>query len=133
MKDIVGGHIQLVAATTSSVISHIKSGELKAIALMTATRDPGLPDVPTVAEAGYPQFQSTLWFGFAARAGTPQPVIGRLHRAILAAMSSPDVTAQFARLAVQPKCSATPDDFRRFIAAELARWQKIVEAIESPK
>lgn len=133
MKDIVGGHIQLTAATTSSVISHIKSGELKAIALMSATRDPGLPEVPTVVDAGYPQFQSTLWFGFAVPAGTPQPIVEKLHRATLKAVSNPDVTAQFARLAVQPKSSAAPDDFRRFIEMELARWRKVADAIESPR
>jgi tripartite-type tricarboxylate transporter receptor subunit TctC len=131
MKDLVGGHIQLTAATTSSVISHIKSGELKAIALMSAARDAGLPDVPTVAEAGYPQFQSTLWFGFAVPAETPQPIVARLHHAVVAAVSNPDVRAHFARLAVQPKSSATPNDFRAFIDAELVRWRKVADAIGS--
>jgi tripartite-type tricarboxylate transporter receptor subunit TctC len=131
MKDLVGGHIQLTAATTSSVISHIRSGELKAIALMSAARDASLPDVPTVAEAGYPQFQSALWFGFAVPAGTPQPIIARLHRAVVAAVSNPEVMAHFARLAVQPKPSAAPEDFRRFIEMELGRWRKVADAIES--
>lgn len=131
MKDLVGGHIQLTAATTSSVISHVKSGQLKAVALMSASRDPALPDVPAVGEAGYPQFQSALWFGFAVPAGTPQPVIARLHQAILAALSSPEVRAQFAKLAVQPKSSATTDDFRRFIESELARWRKVADTIGS--
>ena len=130
MKDIVGGHIQLVAATTSSVISQIKSGGLKAIALMGSARDPGLPDVPTVAEAGYPQFESTLWFGFAVPAGTPQPVVAKLHDAIQKTVSAPEVQDQLAKLAVQPKTNAAPDDFRRFIQAEMARWNKVVEAIE---
>ena len=131
MKDLVGGHIQLTAATTSSVISHIRSGALKAIALMSANRDPGLPDVPTVVEAGYPQFQSSLWFGFAVPAGTPQPVIARLHRAILAAMANPEVSAQFVKLAVLPRSSAAPGDFRTFIETELVRWRKVADAIGS--
>ena len=86
-----------------------------------------------VAEAGYPQFQSTLWFGFAVPAQTPQPIVARLHRAIVVAVSNPEVTAHFARLAVQPKSSAAPDDFRRFIDSELVRWRKVVEAIEGPR
>ena len=130
MKDIVGGHIQLVAATTSSVISQIKSGALKAIALMGSARDPGLPDVPTVAEAGYPQFESTLWFGFAVPAGTPQPVVAKLHDAIQKTVSTPEVQDQLAKLAIQPKTNVAPDDFRRFIGTEMARWNKVVEAIE---
>jgi tripartite-type tricarboxylate transporter receptor subunit TctC len=133
MKDLVGGHIHLTAATTSSVISHVRSSDLKAIALMSAGRDASLPDVPTVVEAGYPQFQSTLWFGFAVPAGTPQPIVARLHRAVVTAVSNPEVTAHFARLAVQPKPSAAPDDFRRFIDSEFMRWRKVVEAIESPR
>ena len=133
MKDIVGGHIQLVAATTSSVISHIHSGALKAIALMGSARDPGLPDVPTVAEAGYPQFESTLWFGFALPAGTPQPIIVRLHDAIQKAVSSPEVRDQLAKLAVQPKTNTAPNDFRLFIESELVRWRKVVDAIEGPR
>ena len=133
MKDIVGGHIQLVAATTSSVISQIKSGDLKAIALMSNARDPGLPDVPTVGESGYPQFESTLWFGFAVAAGTPQPVISKLHDAIVRAVSSPDVKEQLEKLAVQPKTSGAPAEFGAYIGRELSRWRKVVEAIESPR
>jgi tripartite-type tricarboxylate transporter receptor subunit TctC len=133
MKDIVGGHIQLVAATTSSVISYIRSGQLKALALMSETRDAGLPDVPTVAEAGYPQFVSNLWFGFATPAGVPEPIVKKLHGAVREAVKSDEVVAHFRKLAVLPKASETPADFRNFIEAEFGRWTKVVDAIEAKK
>jgi tripartite-type tricarboxylate transporter receptor subunit TctC len=133
MKDIVGGHIQLVAATTSSVISSIKAGQLRAIALMSAQRDPALPDVPTVGESGYPQFESSLYFGFAVPAKTPPAIIQRLHAATTRALADKDVQARLMDLAVQPRPSVAPADFEHFIDAELARWRKVVDAIEGQK
>jgi tripartite-type tricarboxylate transporter receptor subunit TctC len=130
MKDIVGGHIQLVAATTSSVMSSIKAGQLRAIALMSAERDPALQDVPTVVEAGYPQFESSLYFGFAVPAKTPPAIVDKLHKATNYALADKDVRTRFADLAVQPKPSRTPADFARFIDVELERWRKVVNAIE---
>ena len=133
LRDLVGGHIQLNAATASSVISTIKGAQLRALALMSAQRDPALPDVPTVVEAGYPQFESSLYFGFAVPASTPPAIVERLHAATNHALADKDVQARFVELAVQPKPSKTPADFERFIDDELVRWRKVVNAIEGLK
>jgi tripartite-type tricarboxylate transporter receptor subunit TctC len=132
LKDLIGGHIQLNAATASSVTSLIKGGQLRALAIMSAQRDPALPEVPTVVEAGYPQFESSLYFGFAVPAKTPPAIVEKLHAATNHALADKDVQARFAELAVQPKPS-TPADFERFIDAELVRWRKVVDAIEGQK
>lgn len=133
MNDLVGGHIQLVAATASSVVSYIQAGQLRPLALMGTQREATLPEVPTVAEAGYPQFESTLYFGYAAPAKTPQAQIARLHEATLYALADNDVRARLTQLVVLPKPSKTPADFSRFLQAELVRWRKVVEEIETKK
>jgi tripartite-type tricarboxylate transporter receptor subunit TctC len=129
VRDLIGGHIHLTAATTSSVISQIRSGAFRAIALMSDRRDPTMPDVPTVVEAGFPAYQSTLWFGIALPAATPRPVADRLHGAFAAALADEEIKKQFLNRAVLVRTS-TPAEFGEFITTELARWRKVAETIE---
>lgn len=130
MKDIVGGHIQFIAATTSSVVSYIKGGQLRAVALMSDKRDPELPDVPTVVESGYPQFQSSLIFGIMAPAKTPRPIIDKLHQAIVQTVADEQIKKQFLTSVVQPKSNASPEDFQKYLDVEMARWRKISDGVE---
>ena len=98
----VGGHAAVVFAPLSDVLPHIASGRLRAIAVSSPQRHPSLPQVPTIAESGYAGFQAVQWFGIAAPAGTPQPVIDRLAVTILRAVDSPEVRARLASLGIQP-------------------------------
>jgi tripartite-type tricarboxylate transporter receptor subunit TctC len=132
IRDLLGGHIQLTAATTSSVVSQIRSGAFRAIALMSDRRDPALPDVPTVVEAGYPAYQSTLWFGIALPAATPRPVADKLHAAFATALRDEDVKAQYLKRAVIVR-TGTSAEFQQFIDAELTRWRKVADGIDTRK
>lgn len=132
IRDLIGGHIQLNAATTSAVIGQIKSGAFRAIAMMSERRDPTLPDVPTVVEEGYPAYQSALWFGIALPATTPRPITDRLNAAFASVLADEEIKKQFFNRAVMAR-SSSPAEFQQFIASELSRWRKVSDAIEVKK
>jgi tripartite-type tricarboxylate transporter receptor subunit TctC len=133
MNDLIGGHVQLAAATTSSVVGHIRSGKLKPIVLLSGARDAELPNVPTIVEAGYPQFETSLWFGIAVPAGTPAPIVDRLNAAVLKTMANDEVRRLFKKQALEPKTSTTPAEFQAFIGAEIARWRKVADKVDVKK
>jgi tripartite-type tricarboxylate transporter receptor subunit TctC len=132
IRDLMGGHIQLNAATTSAVISQIKSGAFRAIAMMSERRDPTLPEVPTVVEEGFPAYQSALWFGIALPVATPRPIVDKVNAAFVAVLADEEIKKQFFNRAVIAR-SSSPAEFQQFIASELARWRKVAEAIEVKK
>ena len=98
----VAGHAPVVFAPVSDALPHIASGRLRPIAVSSSQRQPQLGNVPTIAESGYAGFQAVQWFGVAAPAGTPKPVVDKLATAILGALENPDVRARFAGLGIQP-------------------------------
>lgn len=98
----VAGHAPLVFAPLSDALPHIASGRLRAIAVSSPQRHPSLPQVPTIAESGYAGFQAVQWFGIAAPAGTPQPVVDKLASAVLRALDSPEVRVRLASLGIEP-------------------------------
>ena len=110
------------------LLGHIRSGKLKAFALTSRQRAASLPEVPTTAELGYPNVNSDNWYGLVAAAGTPAEVQRRIHAAAVAALKSPAVEEQFAKVGgiASP---GTSEEYRSFIAAEQAKWSKIVQAI----
>jgi tripartite-type tricarboxylate transporter receptor subunit TctC len=89
--------------------------------------------VPTIREAGYPQFETTLWFGIAVPAGTPGPAIERLRAAVLTTMANDEVRQLFKKQALDVKTSNSAAEFQNFIASEIARWRKVADAIEAKK
>ena len=132
IRDLMGGHIQLNAATTSAVISQIKSGAFRAIAMMSERRDPTLPEVPTVVEEGFPAYQSALWFGIALPVATPRPIVDKVNAAFVAVLADEEIKKQFFNRAVIAR-SSSPAEFQQFIASELARWRKVADAINVKK
>ncbi|HSD55496.1 MAG TPA: tripartite tricarboxylate transporter substrate binding protein [Burkholderiales bacterium] len=98
LAGLVGGQIQLNFDTTSSAMSFIKGGKVKVLAVMTPKRSAELPDVPTLAEAGYPGVEMSTWYGMYTTAGTPKPVIERLHAELARIVKLPDVQAKLAGL-----------------------------------
>ena len=127
--DLMGGHVDVMCVTYSSALPHVKAGQLKALAVTTKKRLPALPDVPTVVELGYPQSVSSSWQGLFALAGTPQPIIAKLHDAVVKALADPTVRAHMTTAGMLPSPSKSPDAFKAFIAAESTKWAKVVKEI----
>jgi len=127
-----GNHIQAAFEIMAPVIGQIRGGGLRALAVSPATRFPGLPDVPTVAEAGVPGYQVTSWNGIAAPARTPRAIVNVLNKAITDAVNSADIKQRFQELGVDAR-SSTPEAFREFFAAEIVKWSKVIETAKIPR
>ena len=127
MQGMLGGQIQAIFATPISSISQIKAGKVRAIATTGVTRTKLLPDVPTVAESGYPGYEATNWYAYLAPAGTPKDLLARLHRELVQALSAPDVHEQFDRQGVEAK-PGSPDELAKYMESELATWGRVVKA-----
>jgi tripartite-type tricarboxylate transporter receptor subunit TctC len=125
--DLMSGRVSVMAPSTVATLPHVRSGRLRALGVTTATRVAALPDIPTVAEAGVPGYESVAWFGLVAPAGTPKEVISRLHKEVAAILSTPDVKQRFARDGTEVVASS-PEEFAAFIRAETVKWGKVVKA-----
>ena len=127
LTDLMGGQLQIMFGDFLVVQPQIQSGKLAAIAVTSKQRSALLPDVPTIAESGYPGFEALSWQGVFAPAGTPQPVVDELNREINKALASADMQEYFkARGFVLG--GSSPAEFRTFVQAETAKWAKIVKA-----
>jgi tripartite-type tricarboxylate transporter receptor subunit TctC len=127
IADIVSGQVKLGILGMAPALPHIKSGKLNALAVTGGKRAALLPDVPTVAEAAVPGFETAQWQGVCAPAGTPEAVIVRMHAELVRIMNSPAVVERLAAVGLDNSTSPTPDDFARLIAAELQRWPAVVK------
>jgi tripartite-type tricarboxylate transporter receptor subunit TctC len=125
--DLIAGRISMIFSPASTIASHINAGTVKALATATAKRAGLFPDLPTIAEAGLPGFDSGIWGGLMAPAGTPRPIIDRLARAANTATNAPEVQTTLRNAGIDP-LSGTPDDFARFINAEVEKWSKVAKA-----
>jgi tripartite-type tricarboxylate transporter receptor subunit TctC len=128
VTDLVGGQVQVGIFDVPILLGHIRSGKLKALALTSAKRSQALPEVPTTAEMGYANVTSDNWYGLVAPAATPPDILRRIHAAAVAALRSPAVVEQFARVSGVAS-PGTPQEYAAFLAAEQAKWSKIVSAI----
>ena len=126
------GSLDLGVDFIAPLISAIKSGQLRALAVTGGKRFPGLADVPTVIEAGVSGYDVASWNALAAPAKTPRPIVDKLHDALAKALAAPDVQKRFAELGVEGRAS-TPDELKHFYAAETKRWTQVVERAKIPK
>ncbi|XXB94917.1 tripartite tricarboxylate transporter substrate binding protein [Achromobacter piechaudii] len=126
VNDLLAGNIDAAAAGTPGLLPHAQAGSIRIIAVGSAQRLSVLPDVPTVAEQGFPGFESSQWFGLLAPAGTPAPVVERLHQAAVKALQTDAVRSRLAHDASEPS-GAGPAEFAAFIDAEEKRWGKVVK------
>jgi tripartite-type tricarboxylate transporter receptor subunit TctC len=131
LQEVIAGRIQVAVDNLPSVIGHIRDGRLRALAVTTAERSPALPDVPTTAEAGFPEVEATAWFGVQAPARTPRPIVERLGAEIDAITKEPETRAKIAELGgmppgLTPDGGTSPEAFEAFIRAEIAKWTEVV-------
>ena len=126
--DLLSGQNQFMFTATPPVIGHIASGKLRALAVTGPRRIGALKDVPTMIEAGYPDFVVRDWQGFVVRTGAPRGVITRVNAAIATALASREVTQMFDKLGADP-AAGSPETFAQLIAAEVERWGKLARAV----
>jgi tripartite-type tricarboxylate transporter receptor subunit TctC len=125
LTDLLAGRTQAFSAGTPALLPHIKAGRLRAIAMGTVRRLPVLPDVPTVAEMGYKDFETSQWYGILAPAGTPREIVKRLQEESLIALKSNTVTERFASDSAVGG-GGPPEEFAAFIAQQQLVWKDIV-------
>jgi len=126
INDLVGGQIQVLFDPFSSVYPQVAAGKARALAVTTVHRSSVAPGVPTLAESGYPGFDVSSWQGIVVPAGTPKPIIDKLHAVLVKILAEPGVKAQFAQQGAEA-APGTPEDFGGYIAAEIKRWKKVAQ------
>jgi len=127
VADLIAGRTMMMFCPASTVIGQIAAGKLTALASAANKRPSILPDLPTMAEAGMPDFDTGIWFSVMAPKGTPQAVIDKLAAAVQETMRKPDLVKMLAQQGIDP-LSGGPDDLRRLVASELARWSAVARA-----
>ena len=126
LTDLLGGQVFLTFGTSGATVGHVKSGRLRALATTGAARSPALPHLPTVKEAGVPEFELSLWYAFIGPAGIPQDIVRRLNSEIVAALKAPDVRERLMNTGVDPQPS-TPEELGRLMASDVKRWATVIE------
>jgi tripartite-type tricarboxylate transporter receptor subunit TctC len=126
LTDVVAGQAQLYFTSPISATPYVRSGRLRMVAVTSSRRSPSLPDVPTVAESGYPDFDVLSWWGIVAPAAVPRDIIARLHAEIVKAVNLPDTQAHFADQGADAATN-TPDQFAAYIKSEIVKWAKLIK------
>ena len=128
VTDLLGGTVQVVIGDQANLMPHVKSGKLRALAVASPRRSANYPDLPTIAEAGVPGFQAVAWNGLVGPAGLSPEVVKRVHEAFAKAMALPDVREKLQGGGLDP-VGDSPEEFGRFIPAEIAKWSKIAKDV----
>lgn len=127
LQDLVAGRVQAMFDLVTTSLPMIEASKVRPIAVTSAARVPTLPDIPTLKEAGYPDYEVTAWFGLFAPAGTPPGAIARLHDATAQALGAPEFKDKLAKMGMTPM-AASQADFARTVAAEAVKWRKVVKS-----
>ena len=126
MADLVSGNVTMSFASMTSALPFIKDGRLRPLAVSSRARSGQLPDVPTMIEAGVPNFEVRDWQGMFLPRGTPKPIVDKLANGVIGVLRQPDTVERFTAQGMEIIASS-PDEFRKAIAAEIARWAKVVK------
>ena len=126
MSDLLGGQIPSLFASAPSVVPHVKAGKIRALAVTGAKRSASFPDVPTIAELGYPGYEATNWYAYVAPSRTPKEIIERLNREIVRTLNTPETSNQLLGHGEEPTPS-TPEELAKTIERELATWGRVVK------
>jgi tripartite-type tricarboxylate transporter receptor subunit TctC len=127
LQSVIGGHVPAAFNPPPPLLPHIQAGTIRAIAVTTLKRTSALPEVPTIAESGFPGFEATTWHALVVPAGTPKEAVATLHRAVIAALNDPDARKALTDLGVDV-VGNTPDEFRAYLKAEIPKWAEVVKA-----
>ena len=125
VTDLLAGEVALMFSPSSTVLPHVKTGRLRALAVTTAARLPSLPELPTVAESGLKGYETITWFGFVAPAKTPQAIVARLNAEIVKVLALPEVRSPFAIQGIEV-IGGTPEQFASYIRDEITKWAKVI-------
>jgi tripartite-type tricarboxylate transporter receptor subunit TctC len=126
MPDLLAGRISMVFGNITAVLPLVRDGRLRALAVTSPRRWASVPDLPTMIEVGYKDFDSTAWFGLMAPAGTPQPIIDRIHQEAVRILARPDIRKRFEEIGMEA-IGNTPGEFAAVIAAETPQWAKVIK------
>ena len=126
LADLMGGRLHVMMTDFASSLPLIRDGRVRALGVTTRTPAPAAPDIKPIAELGVPDFEAAAWQMVVAPAGTPKPVVDKLHAELKAVMAQPDTRAQIERIGLVPVETGSPEELTRFIRSEIARWGKVV-------
>ena len=126
---IIGGEVQAVFGSMPALLQNTKAGKVRPLAVGTLVRSPALPDVPTVAESGYPGFEASLWLGIMGPANMPRPIVERLHKELVAIVATPEFKAAMDANGAEALSSKSPDEFRDLLRGQIAKFVKITKAL----
>jgi tripartite-type tricarboxylate transporter receptor subunit TctC len=129
LTDLLGGHVDMFFCNMLSATPHVSSGRLRALAVSSLQRSPVAPQVPTVAESGFPNFETVTWFGLMAPAGVPEHVVTKLHSEVVKALRRADVQKELAGQGASAMIDKGPDEMARYIKAETEKWGKVINAL----
>ena len=127
LNAVIGGEVQVMMGSLASTLAQVRGGRLVALGVTSARRSSAAPDVPTIAESGLPGFQAANWSGVLAPAGTPQPIVAKLHAVIVQTMADPAVRQHLVAEGAEAVTSRTPAEFGDMLKAELAKWTQVAK------
>ena len=127
MQDAIGGQIDLGIASVAALSANVKGGKLRALAVTGDKRSHVMPDVPTLAEQGFPGFSASAWWGIFAPAGTPKPILDKFHGELAKALGQPDLRRQLTETLDMDLAASSPEDLQKFLVGEIGRWGKVVK------
>ncbi|MEA3158421.1 MAG: hypothetical protein QOK44_6010 [Betaproteobacteria bacterium] len=127
LVSVLSGEVSIYCASIPAMLPHFTSGRLRPLAITTVQRDPSVPQVPTMTEAGVPGYEAREWTGIVAPAATPRAIVTRLNQEIVKALSAPELSKRFAAVGAHP-VGSTPEEFAAHVQKELAMWAKVIKA-----
>jgi tripartite-type tricarboxylate transporter receptor subunit TctC len=132
LADVMGGQVAGMFGNLPEQLAAIKGGKTRALAVSTLQRSPQLPDVPTVAESGFPGFEVTVWYGVCAQSGVPKPILAKLHATLVQTLNMPETKARLAEATIDAS-PTTQEEFAAFIQKETDKWAAVVRDANIPK
>jgi tripartite-type tricarboxylate transporter receptor subunit TctC len=126
-SDVVAGHAPIMFGNVMSSLQHVRAGRVKPLGVTSLNRVKAAPEIPSIAEAGYPGYEATTWYGVLAPAGTPREIVSKVHDAIVQTVRDDAVSNNFLSKGADPKPSASPEEFAAFIRSETTKWAKVVK------
>jgi tripartite-type tricarboxylate transporter receptor subunit TctC len=127
LTDLIGGRLQFMSVGIIAAMPQIKAGKLRPLAVLDDARHRLLPDVPSIAEAGYPELAVSTWFGLLMPAGTPKDIVAKVNAEVMKIVESREIVDKFVEMGVNPVQPNTPAQFAAFLAADIARWGKVIK------